>query len=292
MLSRLLADRQHAWQHLHRRLTRDEAQAFAQFDRASGDAVQQRGGARIVPRPAARIDGGAAAGAKPFAQSADFGPLCTRKDHPERIEQHELCVLLHRRRDIAPCRRCDECRQPSICRATGSLPACRIAGVTVRLVVRAGTIHDLLKGGAEPVALPRRPRRLRNRVGPTADLRGVIGAGALRSATKGLLADIRLDDARMDRVHADPIGFARELQGRRFGEQRYAALVIELSGSSWEPTIPAIEARLTIALPCSPAFAASRNAGTASSSPRNTPVIFTATSLFHSSRRISSSPCR
>ena len=54
--------------------------------------------------------------------------------------------------------------------------------------------------------------------------------------------------------------------------------------------MPAIEARLTMALPCSLAFAASRKAGAASLVPRNTPVIFTATSLFHSSRRISSIP--
>ena len=54
--------------------------------------------------------------------------------------------------------------------------------------------------------------------------------------------------------------------------------------------MPAIEARLTMALPCSLAFAASRNAGAANLVPRNTPVMFTATSLFHSSRLMSSIP--
>ena len=54
----VLADRQDPGQNLHRRLARDQAQAFAQLDRAAGNAVQQRGGARIVGRPAARIDRG------------------------------------------------------------------------------------------------------------------------------------------------------------------------------------------------------------------------------------------
>ena len=51
--ARLLADRQYRRQHLHRRLARDEAQPFAQFDRAAGDAVKSaavRGSCAGQPR--------------------------------------------------------------------------------------------------------------------------------------------------------------------------------------------------------------------------------------------------
>ncbi len=60
----LLADRQHPRQYLHRRLPRHKAQPLAQFDRPSGDAVQQCRGARVGARPAAGIYRRAAAGAR------------------------------------------------------------------------------------------------------------------------------------------------------------------------------------------------------------------------------------
>ena len=45
---RVLADCQHARQNLHCRLARDEPQTLAELDRAPCNAVQQRGGTRIV----------------------------------------------------------------------------------------------------------------------------------------------------------------------------------------------------------------------------------------------------
>ena len=94
--ARLLANRQHPRKHLHGGLARDEPQALAKFDRPPGNTIQQRGGARIMCRPATGIDRGTAAGGKPFTQFANLRPFCAGEYHAERIEQHELGMMLHR----------------------------------------------------------------------------------------------------------------------------------------------------------------------------------------------------
>jgi hypothetical protein len=97
----LPADGQHAGQYLHRRLAGDQAQPLAQFDRPPGDAVEQRRGARVLARPAARINRGPSAGAarQPFPQRRYLGPRRAGKDHPQRVEQHDPGVAAHRLRD-------------------------------------------------------------------------------------------------------------------------------------------------------------------------------------------------
>jgi len=92
------------------------------------------------------------------------------------------------------------------------------------------------------------------------NLWGVVAAGTLRMHDEGVFAHFSSEHACVNRVHANSIAFACKFQGCRLGEQRYSAFVIEENGSCCKPTMPAIEARLTIALPCSLAFAASRRA--------------------------------
>ena len=110
---RVLADGQEARQNLHRGLAGDEPQTFAELDRAAGDAVQQRGGARILRRPAARVNGGAGARRRreTLAQLLHLGPLRAGEDHAERIEENELRLMLHRLGDILPLRLRDELRE-------------------------------------------------------------------------------------------------------------------------------------------------------------------------------------
>ena len=113
LLRACFADRQHRRQGLHRRLAGDQPQPLAQFDRAAGDAVEHRRGARVVAGPASRIDRGAAPGrrSQPLAQPGDFRPLAAGEDHPQRIEQYQLGVPPHRLRDVGAARLGDEPRQ-------------------------------------------------------------------------------------------------------------------------------------------------------------------------------------
>ena len=122
-VARVLADRQNTRENLHRRLTRDEPQAFAQLDRPPGNPIQQRSGARIMDRPTAcihRSPTGQARGLKThgagrprqtFAQLSHLRPLATRKDDPKRIQQHQFGMPLHRCRNIRPLCLGDKLRQ-------------------------------------------------------------------------------------------------------------------------------------------------------------------------------------
>ena len=88
--SEVLADGQNSGQHLHRRLTRNKAQPLAQLDGPPGDTVQQRGGARIMRRPARRKYRGPGSGCtgESVPQRAHFGTFRARQDHPQGVEHH------------------------------------------------------------------------------------------------------------------------------------------------------------------------------------------------------------
>ena len=109
----MLADSQYSGQHLHGRLARDEAQPFTQLDRAPGNAVQQRGGARLMIGPTAGEHRGASAGSggQQVAQLPHLGSFGAGQDDSQRIEQHQFYVPLHRLGDVIPSRLCDKLRQ-------------------------------------------------------------------------------------------------------------------------------------------------------------------------------------
>ena len=111
--SEVLADGQHSGQHLHRRLARNKTQPFAQLDRPPGDTVQQRGGARIMRRPAPRKHRGpgSASAGESLPEFAYLGTFRARQDDPQGVEQHQLCVPLHGLRNIFPPRLRDKLRQ-------------------------------------------------------------------------------------------------------------------------------------------------------------------------------------
>ena len=109
----MLADGQYSRQHLHRRLTGNKAQPLAQLDRPPGDSVQQRGGARIMRRPAPRKYRGPGSGSagESVPQLAHLGTFRARQDDPQGIEQHQLCMALHGLRNILPLCLRDKLRQ-------------------------------------------------------------------------------------------------------------------------------------------------------------------------------------
>ena len=137
---RLLADRQHRRQHLHRRLPGYEPQPLAQLDRAPGDAVEQRRRARVIAGPAARVDRRAASGRRrePLAQRRDLRPLAAGEDHAERIEQHQPGMRPHRLRNILAAR---------LARRTAPIP--RFAGPCRPPVMPCGTLRHA-RGRANP----------------------------------------------------------------------------------------------------------------------------------------------
>jgi hypothetical protein len=109
----VLADGQYSRQHLHRRLTGYKAQPLAQLDRPPSDSVQQRGGARIMRRPARRKYRGPGSGCtgESVPQRAHFGTFRARQDDPQRVEHHQLCMALHGLGNIFPlCLRDELCQ--------------------------------------------------------------------------------------------------------------------------------------------------------------------------------------
>ncbi len=109
----MLADGQYSGQHLHRRLTGNKAQPLAQLDRPPSDSVQQRGGARIMRRPAPRKYRGPDPGGtgESVPQLAHLGPFRARQNDPQGVEQHQLCMALHGLWNIFPLRLRDKPRQ-------------------------------------------------------------------------------------------------------------------------------------------------------------------------------------
>ena len=102
----VLAHGQHTGQDLHRRLARGQPQPFAQFNRTARDAVKQRRGARVVRGGAACIDGRTGTGGRShtLTQRRHFRAHRAGEDHANRVEQHQLGVLAHRRGDLLPLR--------------------------------------------------------------------------------------------------------------------------------------------------------------------------------------------
>jgi hypothetical protein len=86
--------------------------AFAELDRAASNAVQEGGSARVAggPTTCQHCRASASRSEQAFAQLLHLGLLCSCQDDPERVEQHQLGVLLHCRGDLCPLRLGDKLR--------------------------------------------------------------------------------------------------------------------------------------------------------------------------------------
>jgi hypothetical protein len=86
--------------------------AFAQFNRATSNAVQEGSHAGVAAGPTTRQHRGASASSREqaLAQLLHLGLLGSRQDYPERIKQYQLGMLLHCLRDLAPRRLGDKLR--------------------------------------------------------------------------------------------------------------------------------------------------------------------------------------